>query len=104
MQNAVYRPTDTEVAFLQQIMQLPGFEVLKKVLIGIVDEFQIDLMNTDPSDDNYDKLVRNRHNLALAAGMVYQKLENKLDGYLNVAREKGQPAVLPDPTSDLFDE
>ena len=103
MLQASYRPSDTEVAQLMALLQQPGFEVLKKIQMAEVDFFQLDLLNTDPSAENYETLVRNRHSLALAAGMFYQRLQEKIAGYVNRLNEKhNQPPVLPDLTEEIF--
>ena len=104
MQNASYRPSDTEVAQLMALLQQPGFEVLKKIQMAEVDYFQLDLLNTDPSAENYDTLVRTRHSLALAAGMFYQRVTDKIAGYVSeLGARRDQKIVQPDPTQELLD-
>lgn len=78
MTNALYQPTAADMAQLNSLIQQPGFEVLKKLMQSEVDRFQVELMNTDPTEDNYDKKVQTRHNIALAAAMFYQKLMNRV--------------------------
>ena len=104
MQNASYRPSDTEIAQLMALLQQPGFEVLKKIQMAEVDFFQLDLLNTDPSAENYETLVRTRHSLALAAGMFYQRVTDKVAGYIGeFGARRDQKIVQPDPTQELLD-
>lgn len=104
MLQASYRPSDTEIAQLMALLQQPGFEVLKKIQMAEVDFFQLDLLNTDPSAENYEALVRNRHSLALAAGMFYQRVTDKIAGYVSeLGARREQKQVLADTTENLFE-
>lgn len=104
MMNAAYRPSDTEVAQLMALLQQPGFEVYKKIMVGEVDWFQIDLMNVDPSSDKYESEVRAKHNIALAAGMFYQRVTDKVAGYIGeFGARRDQKIIQPDPTENLLD-
>jgi len=104
MQQASYRPSDTEVAQLMALLQQPGFEVLKKIQMAEVDFFQLDLLNTDPSAENYETLVRTRHSLALAAGMFHQRVTDKIAGYVSeLGARREQKQVLADTTENLFE-
>jgi hypothetical protein len=104
MQQAAYKPQDSEIQQLQQLLAMPGYQILQKIQMGEIDQFQVDLMNLDPDDAEFDKKARTRHNLALAAGMFYQRVTNKIAGHINRLNEKhNQPQVLPDVTSDLLD-
>lgn len=102
MEKAAYKPHDTEIQQLLQILSLPGYQVLQRVMMAEVDGFQIDMMNVDPTKPNYDTEVRAKHSIALAAGMFYQRLQEKVAGYVNRVAEKSGPTVLPDPTEDTF--
>jgi hypothetical protein len=104
MQSAAYKPSDSEVAQLISIRHMPGFEIYQKIMLAAVDQFQIDLMNTDPADEKYESLVRTRHNLALSAAMFYEKVEQKVAGYISDFGAKNDARkVLPDPTQELLD-
>jgi len=103
MNAASYRPSDTEVQQLMSAVQMPGFEVLKRIQLGEIDQFQLDLMQVDPTDKDYESQVRAKHNLALAAGMFYQRVTNKVAGYIqDFTTKRDQPNVLPDPTQELL--
>ena len=104
MQNATFKPQDNEIQQLQQILALPGYQILRKAMMAEIDQFQIDLLNVDPSSDRYETEVRAKHSIALAAGMFYQRLEDRIAGYVNRFTEKhNQSPVLPDPTESLLD-
>ena len=104
MTNASYKPQDGEIQHLIQLISMPGYQVLQKIMAGEIDQFSIDLLNVDPSSDKYDVEVRAKHSRALAAGMFYQRLQEKIAGYVNRLNEKhNQPPVLPDPTESLLD-
>ena len=102
MEKAAYKPQDTEIQQLAQILSLPGYQVLQRVMMAEVDGFQIDMMNVDPTKPNYDTEVRAKHSIALAAGMFYQRLQERVAGYINRMKEKNE-TVLPDPTESLLD-
>lgn len=104
MMHASYRPSDSEITQLLGILQMPGFEVLKKIQMAEVDWFQLDLMNVDPSGAGYDAEVRAKHNLALAAGMFHQRVIDKVAGYVaELGAKREQKQVLADATENLFD-
>ncbi len=104
MMNASYRPSDSEITQLLGILQMPGFEVYKKIQMAEVDWFQLDLMNVDPSSASYDSEVRAKHNLALAAGMFHQRVIDKVAGYVGeLSARRDQKQVQPDPTENLLD-
>ena len=104
MQNAAYKPQDNEIQHLMQLLSAPGYPILQKVMMAEIDQFQLDLLNVDPSSDKYETEVRAKHSIALAAGMFYQRLQEKIAGYVNRLNEKhNQPPVLPDLTQELFD-
>ena len=103
MQQATYRPSQTEIQQLAQILSLPGYQVLQRVMMGEVDQFSVDLLNVDPTSEKYDSEVRAKHSIALSAGMFYARLQEKIAGYVNRLRESDQPSVLPDPTESLLD-
>ena len=102
MQNAAYKPQDNEIQHLMQLLAMPGYQVLQRVMMAEIDGFQIDLMNVDPSSDKYEAEVRAKHNIALAAGMFYARLNERISGYVNRMTEKNAPAVLPDSTEEVF--
>jgi hypothetical protein len=103
VQNAAYRPTDTEIQQLLQILSLPGYQVLQRVQMAEIDQFQLDLLNVDPSSDKYETEVRAKHSIALAAGMFYQRLQERVAGYVNRMKENSeQRQVLPDMTEEVF--
>ena len=103
MQNAAYRPSDVEINQLLQILSLPGYQVLQRVMMGEVDQFSVDLINVDPSSPNYETEVRAKHSIALAAGMFYQRLQERVAGYVNRMKENSeQRQVLPDMTEEVF--
>lgn len=104
MMQATYRPSDSEIVQLTSILQMPGYEVLKKIMVGEVDFFQIDMMNVDPSSPSYDSEVRAKHSLALAAGMYFQRVTDKVKGYIAEYGAKNEARkVQPDPTESLID-
>jgi hypothetical protein len=103
MQNAAYKPQDTEIQQLTQILSLPGYQVLQRVMMAEIDGFQLDLINVDPTKPNYEVEVRAKHSIALAAGMFYQRLQERIAGYVARMKERAAPDVLPDPTESLFD-
>jgi hypothetical protein len=104
MMNASYRPSDSEITQLLGILHMPGYEVLKKIQMAEVDFFQLDLLNTDPSAENYETLVRTRHSLALAAGMFHQRVTDKIAGYVSeLGAKREQKQVIADATENLFD-
>jgi hypothetical protein len=102
MEKAAFKPQDTEIQQLMQIVSLPGYQVLQRVMMAEVDGFQIDMMNVDPTKPNYDVEVRAKHSIALAAGMFYQRLQERVAGYANRLKEKDGPPILPDPTEEVF--
>lgn len=103
MQNASFRPSDVEIQHLMQVLALPGYQVLQRVMLGEVDQFSVDLLNVDPSSDKYETEVRAKHSIALAAGMFYERLQQKIAGYVNRIKEKSdQQEPLPDATEELF--
>lgn len=104
MQNASYRPNDVEIAQLASIISQPGFEVLKRIQLGEIDQFQLDLMSVDPTDKDYESQVRAKHNIALSAGMFYQRVTNKVATYIaELGAKRDQPQIQPDQTADLLD-
>ena len=102
MQNAAYRPSDVEIQQLMQIISLPGYQILQRIMMGEIDQFSLDLLNVDPSSDRYETEVRAKHSIALAAGMFYQRLQERVAGYANRLKEKDGPPILPDMTEDLL--
>ena len=103
MTNASYKPQDGEIQHLMQMLAMPGYQVLQKIITGEIDQFSVDLLNVDPSSDRYETEVRAKHSIALAAGMFYQRLQEKIAGYVNRLNEKhNQPPVLPDLTEEIF--
>jgi hypothetical protein len=104
MMNAAYKPQDNEIQHLAQLLASPGYPILQRVILAEIDQFQLDLINVDPTKPNYETEVRAKHSIALAAGMFYQRLQEKIAGYVNRLNEKhNQPQVLPDVTSELLD-
>jgi hypothetical protein len=104
MQQAAYKPQDNEIQHLMQLLASPGYPVLQKIMMGEIDQFQLDLINVDPTKPNYETEVRAKHSIALAAGMFYQRLQETIAGYVNRLNEKhNQPNILPDPTESLLD-
>lgn len=104
MTNASYKPQDGEIQHLVQLLASPGYKILQRVMAAEIDQFSVDLLNVDPSSDKYETEVRAKHSIALAAGMFYQRLQEKIAGYVNRLNEKhNQPNILPDQTGDLFD-
>jgi len=100
MQNATYKPQDNEIQHLIQLLASPGYSVLQKIMMGEIDQFSLDLLNVDPSAERYETEVRAKHSIALAAGMFYQRLQEKISGYVNRMNERhNQP---PDPTQELL--
>jgi len=102
VQNAAYRPSDVEIQQLMQIISLPGYQILQRIMMGEIDQFSLDLLNVDPSSDRYETEVRAKHSIALAAGMFYQRLQERVAGYANRLKEKDGPPILPDPTEEIF--
>ena len=102
MKDASYRPTSADAQHLMQILSLPGYQVLEKIMVGEIDQFTVDLLNVDPDDGDYEKKVRNRHNLALSAGMFYERLRQKIAGYVNRTKEASESPILPDQTEEMF--
>jgi len=103
MQNASYRPSDSEIAQLMSILQMPGYAILQKIMVGQVDQFQVDLLNVDPCDKEYDSKVRTHHLLALSGGMFYQRVTDTVATYVREFSDKrDQKQVLPDMTEETF--
>lgn len=103
MEKATFRPTETEVAQLMSLIQQPGYQILQKIMIGEVDKFQLDLLNVDPSSPTYDQDVRVKHNLALAAGMFYQRVSNRVASEIQDMNDRRKShEVQPDITAELF--
>jgi hypothetical protein len=103
VQQAAYRPTDQEIQHLLQILSQPGYQVLQRIMLGEIDGFQLDLINVDPTKPNYEVEVRAKHSIALAAGMFYERLQEKIAGYVNRMKERDTPDILPDVTESLLD-
>jgi hypothetical protein len=106
MNAASYNPTKDEISYLGSLMQQPGYEVLKKIMMGEIDRFQIDLMNVDPSSQTYETEVRAKHALALSAGMFYQRVTDRISGLMQqmtIERDQAQRRIQPDPTENLLD-
>jgi hypothetical protein len=78
MMNALYRPNSSELVQLQALTQHPGFDTLKRLMESEIDAMQLSIMNTDPADPNYQVLLSERHRLAKAAAMFYQKVMNRV--------------------------
>lgn len=104
MQNAAFKPQDSDIQHLMQLLASPGYPILQRVMMAEIDQFSVDLLNVDPSSDKYETEVRAKHSIALAAGMFYQRLQDKIAGYVNRLNEvRNQPVVQPDPTESLLD-
>lgn len=103
MEKASYKPSDTELQHLLQVLSMPGYQVLQRIQLAEIDFFQLDLINVDPIKPNYEAEVRAKHSIALAAGMFYQRLQEKIAGYVARMKENSeQRDVLPDLTEEIF--
>jgi hypothetical protein len=103
MEKASYKPSDTELQHLLQVLSMPGYQVLQRIQLAEIDFFQLDLINVDPTKPNYETEVRAKHSIALAAGMFYQRLQEKIAGYVARMKENSeQRDVLPDTTEEVF--
>lgn len=103
MKDATYTPNESEIAQLISIVGQPGYVVLQKIFMGVVDQFQVELMNVDLASDNYDSQVRTKHNLALAAARFYQDATKVIRTYVEQYKERqSQPAIHPDQTEDIL--
>ena len=103
MMNALYKPNASDLIQLQGLTKHPGFDTLKKLMESEVDRFQIDLMKTDPTENNYHEKLEAAHALAKASAMFYQRLMNRIhnENQEFVARQASAD-VLPDATEALF--
>lgn len=103
MIKAMYKPNSTEIGLLMAVLQHPGYEVLQKIYLSEIDHFQVDLMNVDPSSETYDKDVRIKHNLALAAGMFHQRVVNRVANEIHeFSNRKTENQIQPDVTEELI--
>lgn len=104
MMNAIFRPNAADMAQLLALTKQPGFDTLNKLMLSEIDAMQLSIINTDPSDPDYLKILAERHRLAKAAGMFYQKLMNRISNESQefVARQGGGE-VQPDPTAALLE-
>lgn len=78
MISALFKPNSADMAQLLALTKQPGFDTLKKLMESELDTMQLAIMNTDPTDPHYTELLKERHSLAKAAAMFYQKLMNRL--------------------------
>ena len=103
MMSALFKPNSADMAQLLALTKQPGFETLRKLMESEIDSMQLDIMNTDPSDPNYATVLSERHRLAKAAAMFYQKLMNRLhnESVEFVAAQAGGE-VMPDQTENLL--
>ena len=103
MTGAIFKPNAADMAQLLSLTKQPGFDILNKLMVSELDTMQLDIMNTDPTDPNYTALLKERHSLAKAAAMFYQKLMNRLHNEAQefVAAQTGGE-VMPDQTENLL--
>jgi len=103
MKDAIYRPNAADMAQLLALTKQPGFETLNKLMLSELDSMQLSIMNTDPTDPDYVTVLSERHRLAKAAGIFYQKLMNRLHNETQefVGKQSGVE-VAPDPTESLL--
>jgi hypothetical protein len=104
MNAAIYTPSDQEIAYLAQLMQLPGYQVLEKINLSELDMLQVAFMNVEGTEENFEKKLAAKHALAKGGAQFYTKVCERITGYVTRLGEKNsQPPVLPDTTSELFD-
>ena len=103
MQNAVYKPSNTEIQQLAQILSLPGYQVLEKIYFSELDLLQVAFMNIDGGEDDYEKKLAAKHALAKGGAKFYAQVSEKIAGYVNRMKENSeQRQVLPDATEETF--
>lgn len=103
MNAAIYKPSDAEIQYLAQIMSMPGFKVLEKINLSELDLMQVDFMNVDGSEENYEKKLAAKHAIAKGGANFYARVSEKVAGYVTRLSEKSnQPEILPDQTAELF--
>jgi hypothetical protein len=100
MMNAKYIPSPADVGQLMALLQMPGYRVLTKIFESEIDQMQVDMMNADPTNE---KEVLVRHNLALAAGMFYQRVVNRIHLEKEQFGAKSSANdIIPDATEELL--
>jgi len=84
-----------------------GFDILQTVMEDVVRKLNRQLINVDPSDPNYEKIVANRHRVAHAAGRFYIDLMMRLKEEVNLseynAAKLGTPENPENPNPQDFD-
>lgn len=104
MMNAIFKPNASDMAQLLALTKQPGFDTLNKLMLSEIDAMQLSIMNTDPADKDYTTLLAERHRLAKAAGMFYQKLMNRISNESQeFAGRQGGGEIQSDPTAALLE-
>lgn len=104
MNAAIYRPSDIEVSQLQQVISLPGYQVLEKIFMSELDLMQVAIMNVDGGQPNYRDILSAKHAEAKGGAVFYTKVCEKIADYVARAREKNAPAIMPDVTEELIQD
>lgn len=103
MNAAIYRPSDTEIQHLAQLMSMPGYKVLENINLSELDLMQVDFMNVDGSEENYEKKLAAKHAIAKGGANFYARVSEKVAGYVTgLSERRNQPEVLPDMTEEIF--
>lgn len=100
MIKAKYVPSTADMQQLMSILNMPGYAIMTRIFESEIDQMQVDMMNADPTNE---KEVLAKHNLALAAGMFYQRVINRLHNDKEQFNAiKNAPQIQEDVTEPLF--
>lgn len=75
-----------ERSVLSAQVQQEGFDILQTLMEDVIRNLNSKLINTDPSDPFYEKIVKNRHRVAYAAGRFYIDLMARIKEECQIAQ------------------
>lgn len=101
-----FEPNEQERQQLGQLMEMPGWAVVRKIGLSEVARFQVRLANLDPErQPNYDKLVLEFNRQAKVAQMIWQGLSQRFETERGMLlQEEGPGTTIEDPLPDVTAE
>ena len=86
---------------LVRVCQMPGFAILKKIAMSVVEQFRLDLDNANPASTSD---VMAKHSLSRSASLFYQRWLDKLQHEIDqVELESTRGETLQDEAGPVLD-